>query len=145
MVVASTKEPLYASSMEDPKHSEWGKVVEPIVIPKGDDGLPMYNHIYADHVCAPLEPPPGGFIDKLWGRDLVRKAEAKAKAAQLTEAAAAHRAEKTKDQKKEGATEAAAGKEDATGTSASGSNGGAGTGKAAQQPAAPETSDMDTT
>eukprot|EP00973_Karenia_brevis_P052929 7356887-Karenia_brevis.AAC.1 len=49
MVVASAKEPLSDSSMEDPKHPEWGKVVEPIVIPKGDDGLPMYNHRYADH------------------------------------------------------------------------------------------------
>eukprot|EP00973_Karenia_brevis_P031650 4364666-Karenia_brevis.AAC.1 len=26
MVVASAKEPLYDSSMEDPMHSEWGKV-----------------------------------------------------------------------------------------------------------------------
>eukprot|EP00973_Karenia_brevis_P000596 84222-Karenia_brevis.AAC.1 len=63
MVVASAKEPLYDSAMEDPKHPQRGKVVEPIVIPKGDDGLLMYNHIYADHVCAPPEPPSGGFID----------------------------------------------------------------------------------
>eukprot|EP00973_Karenia_brevis_P058616 8163177-Karenia_brevis.AAC.1 len=50
MVVASAKEPHYDSSMEDPMHPEWGKVVEPNVVPKGDDGLLMYNHIHADPV-----------------------------------------------------------------------------------------------
>eukprot|EP00973_Karenia_brevis_P055178 7672655-Karenia_brevis.AAC.1 len=40
LVVASAKEPLYDSSMEDPKHPQWGKVVEPIVIPTGEDGQP---------------------------------------------------------------------------------------------------------
>eukprot|EP00973_Karenia_brevis_P004484 613911-Karenia_brevis.AAC.1 len=65
MVVASAKEPAYDSSMEDPKHRQWGKVVEPIVVSKGDKGQPLYNHIYADHVCAPKEPPAGGYVDRL--------------------------------------------------------------------------------
>eukprot|EP00973_Karenia_brevis_P037465 5168343-Karenia_brevis.AAC.1 len=49
MVAASAKEPAYDSSMEDPKHQQWGKVVELIVVPKGDKGQPLYNHIYSDH------------------------------------------------------------------------------------------------
>eukprot|EP00973_Karenia_brevis_P068319 9503802-Karenia_brevis.AAC.1 len=90
MVAAAAKEPAYDSSMEDLKHPQWGKVVEPIVVPKGENGQPLWNHIYADHVCAPRETPPGGFKDRLWGRELIRVAEAKAKAAQVTAAAAAH-------------------------------------------------------
>eukprot|EP00973_Karenia_brevis_P056059 7797163-Karenia_brevis.AAC.1 len=57
MPVASAKVPEYDSSMEDPVHPKWGKLVEPILAPKGDDGLPMYSHIYSDHVCDPMQPP----------------------------------------------------------------------------------------
>eukprot|EP00973_Karenia_brevis_P075950 10551812-Karenia_brevis.AAC.1 len=65
MVVASAKEPGYDSSMEDPIHIQWCKVVEPIIVPKGDDGKPRYNHIYPDHICDPPVTPhrPGGHID----------------------------------------------------------------------------------
>eukprot|EP00973_Karenia_brevis_P018793 2575495-Karenia_brevis.AAC.1 len=38
---------------------------------------PFWKHIYADHVCAPREPPPGGFKGRLWGRELTRVAEAR--------------------------------------------------------------------
>eukprot|EP00973_Karenia_brevis_P095702 12428704-Karenia_brevis.AAC.1 len=72
MVVAAANEPAYDSSMGDPKHPQWGKVVEPTVVPKGENGQPVWNHIYADYVCAPKEPHPGGFIDRLWGRELTR-------------------------------------------------------------------------
>eukprot|EP00973_Karenia_brevis_P052325 7271204-Karenia_brevis.AAC.1 len=61
MVVAAAREPRYDSSMEGPSHIEWGKVVEPILVPKGDNGWPLYNHIYPDHICDPPVTPPPGF------------------------------------------------------------------------------------
>eukprot|EP00973_Karenia_brevis_P079634 11050013-Karenia_brevis.AAC.1 len=53
MVVASAKVPGYDSSMEDPEHIQWGKLVEPIIVPKGEDGKPKYNQIYTDSICDP--------------------------------------------------------------------------------------------
>eukprot|EP00973_Karenia_brevis_P003337 460139-Karenia_brevis.AAC.1 len=32
-----------------PIHPRWGKVVEPIIVPKGDQGQPLFNHIYSAH------------------------------------------------------------------------------------------------
>eukprot|EP00973_Karenia_brevis_P063679 8852032-Karenia_brevis.AAC.1 len=49
MVVAAAKEPDYHSAMEDPLHPQWGNVVEPIIVPKGGQGQPLFNHIYFDH------------------------------------------------------------------------------------------------
>eukprot|EP00973_Karenia_brevis_P060461 8410752-Karenia_brevis.AAC.1 len=39
-----------------------------------------------DHVCPPRDPPPGGWIDKLWGTGMAKREEAKAKAAQAQKA-----------------------------------------------------------
>eukprot|EP00973_Karenia_brevis_P092642 12413413-Karenia_brevis.AAC.1 len=69
MVVAAAREPDYHSGMEDPGQPQLGKVVEPIFVPKGEDGQPLYNHIYQDHVAPPRPPPPGGWVDRLWGRN----------------------------------------------------------------------------
>eukprot|EP00973_Karenia_brevis_P039593 5467389-Karenia_brevis.AAC.1 len=66
MVVACAKEPEYTSAMEDPLNDMWGKQVEPIIVPKGDQGKQLFNHIYSDHVCPPRDPPPGGWIGRLW-------------------------------------------------------------------------------
>eukprot|EP00973_Karenia_brevis_P067273 9354771-Karenia_brevis.AAC.1 len=66
--------------MEDPSDDMWGKLVEAISVPKGDQGQPPFNQIYTDHVCPPKDPPPGGWVDRLRGRDLIKKEEAKAKA-----------------------------------------------------------------
>eukprot|EP00973_Karenia_brevis_P064665 8983120-Karenia_brevis.AAC.1 len=68
--------------MEDPLNEVWGKLVEPTIAPKGDHGQPLFNHIYTDHVCPPKDPPPGEFVDRLWGRNLVNKGEAKVRPAQ---------------------------------------------------------------
>eukprot|EP00973_Karenia_brevis_P031626 4361512-Karenia_brevis.AAC.1 len=59
--------------MEDPSHIEWWKVVEPILVPKGDNGWPLYNRIYPDHICDPPVTPPGGLVDRLRGREDKRK------------------------------------------------------------------------
>eukprot|EP00973_Karenia_brevis_P026286 3625190-Karenia_brevis.AAC.1 len=60
MVVAAAKDLEYNSAMEDPNHPQWGKVVEPFIVLKGDQGQQLFNHIYTNHVCPPKEPPPGG-------------------------------------------------------------------------------------
>eukprot|EP00973_Karenia_brevis_P086974 12061098-Karenia_brevis.AAC.1 len=70
MVVACAKVPQNLSDMADPLNEMWGKLVELIVVPKGDQGQPLFNHIYTDHVCPPKDPPPGGYVDRLWGRNL---------------------------------------------------------------------------
>eukprot|EP00973_Karenia_brevis_P007975 1081776-Karenia_brevis.AAC.1 len=60
MGVAAAKEPDYSSVMEDPHHLQWGEGGGAHHCPKGDQGQPLFNHIYTDHVCPPKPPPTWG-------------------------------------------------------------------------------------
>eukprot|EP00973_Karenia_brevis_P048865 6779195-Karenia_brevis.AAC.1 len=46
MYITAIKVPGYTSAWEDPHCVAWGKKTEPKLIPKGDNGKPLYNAIY---------------------------------------------------------------------------------------------------
>eukprot|EP00973_Karenia_brevis_P088948 12336642-Karenia_brevis.AAC.1 len=51
MAITAAKEPAHNSSWEDPKDIAWGKQTEPILVPRGDNNMPLYNTIYSDLVA----------------------------------------------------------------------------------------------
>eukprot|EP00973_Karenia_brevis_P040221 5555016-Karenia_brevis.AAC.1 len=70
MAITAAKEPAYNSSWEDPKNGLWGKQTEPILVPRGDNNMPLYDTIYSVLVAEARPRPEWAkkqWVDRSWG------------------------------------------------------------------------------